>query len=82
MHDTKIARRSQVQIPADVCLRCFNSQQQLAFPFLVYCAHHETLALFHSPQEYVTFACAPEQLEGVLHTLQRESRSGSRSSES
>ena len=73
VHDTKIARQNQVQIPAEICLRCFNQQQQLGFPFLVYCGHHEMLALFHSPREYVTFVCAPEQLEGVLHMLQKES---------
>lgn len=74
MHDTKIARQSQVQVPAEICLRCFNQQQQFAFPFLVYCAHNEMLALFRSSHEYVTFVCAPEQLENVLHTLQKEAR--------
>ncbi|HEX6998165.1 MAG TPA: hypothetical protein VF322_08465 [Gammaproteobacteria bacterium] len=70
MYDIKVARHKQVPIPEEVCLRCFNAQQQLGFPFLVYCAHTEVLAVIHSSEEYVTFHCAPEQLAGVLRKLQ------------
>ncbi|HEY8555228.1 MAG TPA: hypothetical protein VIL43_11905 [Burkholderiales bacterium] len=70
MYDIKVARHKQVPVPEQVCLRCFNAQQQLGFPFLVYCAHTEVLAVIHSTEEYVTFHCAPEQLASVLQKLQ------------
>jgi hypothetical protein len=66
----KVARYKQLEIPPGVCLRCFNAQQQFAFPFLVYCNHHETLAVMRTPDKHMTFACAEHQLQAVLHKLQ------------
>jgi hypothetical protein len=44
----------------------------LRFPFLVYCAHRETLALILSTHESTTFHCAPPQLQGLLAHLNRQ----------
>ena len=65
----KLARQKQVTIPIGICLGCFNAQQQLRFPFLVYCSHTETLAVIRGPDEHATFKCAPAQLESVLKQL-------------
>ena len=62
----KLARSKPIQVPDGVCLQCFNEQQRFAFPFLVYCAHSESLALVRSADESVTFHCKPAQLPGVL----------------
>jgi hypothetical protein len=62
----KLARLKQIRIPDGICLQCFNSQQRFAFPFLVYCAHSESLALVRSGDESTTFHCKPAQLAGVL----------------
>ena len=67
----KLARQKQVTIPVGVCLACFNAQQQLRYPFLVYCSHNETLAVILGPDEHSTFQCAPRQLENVLRQLRR-----------
>jgi hypothetical protein len=61
--------RDTLQVPEDVCLACFNSQQQFTFPFLVYCAHNEALAIVRSTHESTTFRCKPEQLEVVIGKL-------------
>ena len=66
---SKIVRHQPVGKPDDVCLRCFNSQQQLRFPFLVYCVHRGVLALIHSSDEFSTFKCAPAQLGSLLDRL-------------
>ena len=65
----KLARQRQITIPIGICLGCFNEQQQLRFPFLVYCPHTETLAVLRGPDEHATFQCAPAQLENVLNQL-------------
>lgn len=65
----KLARQKQMSIPIGVCLGCFNAQQQLRFPFLVYCSHSETLAVIRGPDEHATFQCAPAQLDNVLKQL-------------
>lgn len=65
----KLARQKQITIPIGICLGCFNAQQQLRFPFLVYCSHMETLAIIRGPDEHATFQCAPAQLENVLKQL-------------
>jgi hypothetical protein len=62
-------RRTHVRQPANICLACFNAQQQFRFPFLIYCAHHGSLALVHSADDSSTFACAPAQLNGLLAKL-------------
>lgn len=67
----KVARYNQVEIPAGICMRCFNAQQQFAFPFLVYCSHNQTLAVMRMPDKHVTFACAEDQLQAVLKKLQK-----------
>jgi len=72
----KLARQKQVTIPLGICLGCFNEQQQLRFPFLVYCPHGETLAVIRGPDEHATFRCAPAQLEGVLKQLGHGSEAG------
>jgi hypothetical protein len=64
-----LARSKPIQIPDRVCLRCFNSQQRFAFPFLVYCPHSECLALISSPLESAIFDCKPAQLPAVLNKL-------------
>ena len=69
MESSKVVRRESLCKPDAVCLRCFNSQQQLRFPFVVYCQHRRTLALFVSPRESTTFPCAPAQLEGLIARL-------------
>ena len=69
MESSKVVRRDSLAKPDAVCLRCFNSQQQLRFPFLVYCEHRQTLALFVSAHEATTFPCAPTQLESLLARL-------------
>lgn len=69
MDSSKVVRRDSLSKPDAVCLRCFNSQQQLRFPFVVYCTHRETLALFVSPHETTTFPCAPAQLAGLIARL-------------
>ena len=58
-----------MEVPAGICLQCFNSQQRFAFPFLVYCEHSESLALVRSTTDSVTFACKPAQLAGVIAKL-------------
>jgi hypothetical protein len=65
----KVNRQSQLEIPTGICLRCFNAQQQFAFPFLVYCSHNETLAVMRTPGMHMTFPCAESQLPGVLQKL-------------
>ena len=65
----KVARTHQVEIPAGICLRCFNAQQQFAFPFLVYCPHNATLAVMRTPDKHMTFPCAENQLPAVLQKL-------------
>ena len=65
----KLARPAAMAIPAGVCLQCFNSQQRFAFPFLVYCAHSESLALVRSAHDSATFRCKPNQLPAVLAKL-------------
>ena len=65
----KLARQKQVTIPIGICLACFNEQQQLRFPFLVYCPHGETLAVIRGPDEHATFRCAPAQLPNVPRQL-------------
>ena len=69
METSKVVRRDSLCKPDAVCLRCFNSQQQLRFPFLVYCVHRKTLALIHSARDSTTFPCAPGQLHGLLARL-------------
>jgi hypothetical protein len=69
VQDSKIVRHQAVRKPDEVCLRCFNSQQQLRFPFLVYCVHRGVLALIHSTTEFSTFDCAPAQLTSLLARL-------------
>ena len=69
MPNERGARRTAVRKPENICLACFNAQQRFAFPFLVYCIHHRVLALFHSANETSTFACAAEQLAGLLARL-------------
>lgn len=69
MDSSKVVRRDSLSKPDAVCLRCFNNQQQLRFPFVVYCPHRETLALFVSPHETTTFPCAPAQLAGLIARL-------------
>ena len=64
----KVTRR-QVAVPPRICLECFNAQQQLGFPFLVYCRHNRALALLHNAEESATFECAPEQLDTVIQKL-------------
>jgi len=66
---SKVARRDSLCKPDAICLRCFNSQQQLRFPFLVYCEHRNTLALIRSARDSTTFPCAPAQLHGLLARL-------------
>jgi hypothetical protein len=75
VESSKVVRRDSLSKPDAVCLRCFNSQQQLRFPFVVYCEHRQMLALFVSPHESTTFPCAPAQLEGLIARL-GERRSG------
>jgi hypothetical protein len=58
-----------VDVPAGVCLQCFNEQQRFAYPFLVYCVHGELLALVQSAHESTTFHCKPQQLRAVLAKL-------------
>jgi hypothetical protein len=65
----KLARSKPIEVPAGVCLQCFNSQQRFAFPFLVYCPHSESLALVRSSCDSATFNCKPSQLQGVLAKL-------------
>jgi hypothetical protein len=65
------ARSKPIQVPAGVCLQCFNSQQRFAFPFLVYCPHSELLALVSSADTNATFPCKPAQLPGVLAKLSK-----------
>lgn len=60
-----------VELPPKVCVACFNEQQRLRFPFLVYCRHNEVLALLQAPHEHATFDCSPQQLERVVHRLGR-----------
>lgn len=64
--------RNQVAIPPRICLECFNSQQQFAFPFLVYCCHNRALAVLHNAEESATFQCEPEQLEGIVQKLKSQ----------
>lgn len=66
----KLARSKPIKIPDGVCLRCFNSQQRFAFPFLVYCEHSECLALVRSALDSATFPCKPAQLPGVIAKLE------------
>lgn len=73
----KLARQKQVTIPIGICLSCFNEQQQLRFPFLVYCPHSETLAVIRGPDEHATFQCAPARLQSVLEQLEKGSARGS-----
>lgn len=65
----KLARRTQITVPIGICLDCFNAQQRLRFPFLVYCPHTETLAVLRGSDEHATFHCSPAQLENVLEQL-------------
>jgi hypothetical protein len=65
----KLARQKQMTIPIGVCMSCFNEQQQLRFPFLVYCTHSQTLAVIRGPDEHAAFQCAPAQLDNVLKQL-------------
>jgi hypothetical protein len=65
----KLARLKPMEVPAGICLQCFNSQQRFAFPFLVYCSHSESLALVRSAAESTVFPCKPAQLPGVLAKL-------------
>lgn len=62
----KLARQKQTTVPIGICLACFNAQQQLRFPFLVYCPHSETLAVIRGPDEHAVYQCAPAQLQNVL----------------
>jgi hypothetical protein len=71
----KVARDA-VEVPSDICLSCFNSQQQFTFPFLVYCSHNEALAVVRSAHESTTFRCKPEQLEVVLDKLRKKGGEG------
>jgi hypothetical protein len=66
----KVARQTAVKVPPNICLQCFNAQQQFAFPFLVYCPHRQVLGVVRGPDEHATFECAPEQVEAVLAKLQ------------
>jgi hypothetical protein len=63
------ARPGAVEIPAGVCLQCFNEQQRFGFPFLIYCVHSQQLALVRSAQDHATFPCKPRQLRSVLAKL-------------
>jgi hypothetical protein len=56
-------RSTPIQIPEGVCLR-------FAFPFIVYCAHSECLALVRSALDSATFPCTPAQLPGVIAKLE------------
>jgi hypothetical protein len=67
----KPARSKSIQVPAGICLQCFNSQQRFAFPFLVYCPHSESLALVSSAETNTTFPCKPAQLAGVVAKLSK-----------
>lgn len=58
-----------LDVPEGVCLQCFNEQQRLSFPFLVYCAHRELLALVRSARDNTTFRCNEKQLRAVLAKL-------------
>lgn len=64
-----VSRSKSIKIPDGICLKCFNSQQQFAFPFLVYCPHSERLALVRSADDSATFPCKPAQLPHVLAKL-------------
>jgi hypothetical protein len=64
-----VSRSKSIKIPDGICLKCFNSQQQFAFPFLVYCPHSERLALVRSADDSATFPCKPSQLAQVLAKL-------------
>lgn len=68
---TMPATRNAVQVPPQICLACFNAQQQFAFPFLVYCAHRAVLAVAHSRTDHETFACPPAELAEMIQKLQR-----------
>lgn len=58
-----------VEQPTGVCLGCFNAQQRLSFPFLVYCRHRRVLAIVHGPSEHASFECSPEQLKEITRRL-------------
>jgi hypothetical protein len=70
-----VTRYHQVELPPGICLRCFNAQQQFAFPFLVYCSHNETLAVMRTPDKHMTFPCAAGQLAHVLQKLRSADQS-------
>jgi hypothetical protein len=65
----KVMRTKPIDVPAGICLECFNEQQRFTFPFIVYCPHSETLALVRSADGSATFPCKPAQLAGVLAKL-------------
>ena len=52
-----------------VCVLSGVVVDSFTFPFLVYCAHSELLALVTSAQESTTFPCKPAQLAGVIAKL-------------
>jgi hypothetical protein len=62
-------RHSKIEIPDGICLHCLNTQQQFAFPFLVYCSHHANLAIIRAFDQHVTFPCAEQQLPAVVARL-------------
>jgi hypothetical protein len=64
-----VTRTHRVEIPSGICMRCFNQQQQFAFPFLVYCPHNGTLAVMRTADKHMTFQCAEKQLPAVLQKL-------------
>ena len=70
-----VTRFNKLEIPNGICMRCFNAQQQFAFPFLVYCSHNETLAVMRTADKHMTFPCAESQLPAVLQKLRSADQS-------
>jgi hypothetical protein len=68
----KVFLANHVEVPAEVCPRCFNEQQRFAFPFVIYCAHREKLCVMSTPKDHVAFDCEPGQLPVVMRRLERE----------
>lgn len=64
-----LVRPPAVDVPEGVCLQCFNAQQRLTFPFVVYCEHRESLAVVRAPHESTSLPCNPKQLRAVLAKL-------------
>jgi hypothetical protein len=67
-----MVRPRAVEVPERVCLRCFNEQQRRTFPFLVYCPHHEVLALVSAPSDSTIYPCNAAQVSSVIAKLSNE----------